>query len=129
MARTLTTDAAGAYAAPNLTPGTYTVHVEFMGFRNVDRKDVVLEVGQDIRVDVTRCSPASRSQTVTVTGEAAIVNTTSAELGGALQNEVINDLPLNGRNFENLLEPASRRQRIRGRRRLDAKHQWPATAR
>ena len=33
VARTLTTDAAGAYAAPNLTPGTYTVHVEFMGFR------------------------------------------------------------------------------------------------
>src|ERR1019366_6624923 len=46
VSRTLNTDAAGAYAAPNLTPGTYTVHVEFMGFRNVDRKDVVLEVGQ-----------------------------------------------------------------------------------
>ncbi len=102
VARSLTTDAAGAYAAPNLTPGTYTVHVEFMGFRSVDRKDVVLEVGQDIRVDVSM-EPGQQSQTVTVTGEAPAINTTSAELGGALQNEVINDLPLNGRNFENLL--------------------------
>ena len=103
VSRTLTTDAAGAYAAPNLTPGTYTVHVEFMGFRSVDRKDVVLEVGQDIRVDIT-LQPGDQTQTVTVTGEAATINTTSAELGGALQNEVINDLPLNGRNFENLLD-------------------------
>ena len=103
VARTLATDAAGAYAAPNLTPGTYTVHVEFMGFRSVDRKDVVLEVGQDVRVDVTM-QPGDQTQTVTVTGEVAAINTTSAELGGALTNEVINDLPLNGRNFENLLD-------------------------
>ncbi len=102
-ARTVTTDAAGAYAAPNLTPGKYTVHVEFMGFRNVERKDIVVEVGQDIRVDLTM-QPGEQNQTVTVTGEVAIVNTTSAELGGALQNQVINDLPLNGRNFENLLD-------------------------
>ena len=103
VARNLTTDAAGAYAAPNLTPGTYSVHVEFMGFRSVDRKDIVVEVGQDIRVDVT-LQPGEQNQTVTVTGETPIVNTTSAELGGALQNQVINDLPLNGRNFENLLD-------------------------
>ena len=103
LARTLTTDAAGAYAAPNLTPGTYVVRVEFMGFRTVDRKDVVLGVGQDIRVDVT-LQPGEQTQTVTVTGEASAINTTNAELGGSLQNAVINDLPLNGRNFENLLD-------------------------
>ncbi len=101
--RTLMTDAAGAYAAPNLTPGTYTVHVEYLGFRTVDRKDLTLEVGQDQRVDVTM-QPGEQTQTVTVTGEVATINTTSAELGGTLQNAVINDLPLNGRNFENLLD-------------------------
>ena len=103
VTRNLTTDAAGAYAAPNLTPGTYTVHVEFMGFRSVDRKDLVIEVGQELRVDVA-LQPGEQSQTVTVTGEAPIVNTTNAELGGTIQNSVINDLPLNGRNFENLLD-------------------------
>ena len=103
VSRTLTTDQAGAYAAPNLIPGTYTVHVEFQGFRSVDRKDLVLEVGQDLRVDLS-LQPGEQNQTVTVTGEVAALNTTNAELGGTLTNQVINDLPLNGRNFENLLD-------------------------
>src|SRR6266436_6129518 len=103
LARTLTTDSTGAYSAPNLTPGTYALKVEFQGFRTVDRKDVLLEVGQDIRVDLT-LQPGEQTQTVTVTGEIAALNTTNAELGGSLTNETINDLPLNGRNFENLLD-------------------------
>src|SRR5258708_7098029 len=49
-------------------------------------------------------SAARISGTVTVTGEIAALNTTNAELGGSLTNETINDLPLNGRNFENLLD-------------------------
>src|SRR5712691_8707980 len=128
VARNLTTDSAGAYAAPNLTPGTYSVHVEFMGFRSVDRKDLVLEVGQDMRVDVT-LQPGEQNQTVTVTGETPIVNTTSAELGGALQNQVINDLPLNGRNFENLLDLRTRRDQVSRQFRLGPEHQRPASAR
>ena len=103
VSRALTADAAGSYAAPNLTPGNYSVRAEFMGFKTFDRKDIVIEVGQEIRVDVTM-QPGDQTQTVTVTGEVAAINTTSAELGGALTNEVINDLPLNGRNFENLLD-------------------------
>ena len=103
VSRVLTADAAGAYAAPNLIPSTYTVHVEFQGFKTVDRRDVLLEVGQDVRVDVSM-QPGEQTQTVTVTGEVAALNTTSAEVGGTLTNQVINDLPLNGRNFQNLLD-------------------------
>jgi hypothetical protein len=102
-ARTLTTDSAGAYAAPNLIPGTYTVHVEFQGFKNADRRDILLEVAQDLRVDVPM-QTGDQTETVTVTEEAAALNTSNAELGGTLSNQVINDLPLNGRNFENLLD-------------------------
>src|SRR5215469_16730320 len=101
--RTMTTDLAGAYSAPNLTPGTYAVRVEFQGFKIVDRRDIPLGVAQEIRVDLS-LEPGQQTQTVTVTGEPPAINTTSAELGGTLQNEVINDLPLNGRNFENLLD-------------------------
>src|SRR5271165_3560750 len=101
--RILTTDNSGAYAAPNLIPGTYTVHVEFRGFKNADRKDILLEVAQDLRVDVPM-QTGEQTETVTVTEEAAALNTTNAELGGSLSNQVINDLPLNGRNFENLLD-------------------------
>ena len=73
-ARTLTTDSAGAYAAPNLIPGTYTVHVEFQGFKNADRKDILLEVAQDLRVDVPM-QTGDQTETVTVTEEAAALNT------------------------------------------------------
>jgi hypothetical protein len=103
VSRTLTTDSAGAYAAPNLTPGTYNVRVEFPGFSSVDRNGLLLEVSQELRVDLSM-QPGEQNQTVTVTGEVAALNTTNSELGGALSNEVINDLPLNGRNFENLLD-------------------------
>src|SRR5215469_1675979 len=101
--RTMTTDIAGAYSAPNLTPGTYAVRVEFQGFKIVDRRDIPLGVAQEIRMDLS-LEPGQQTQTVTVTGEPPAINTTNAELGGTLQNEVINDLPLNGRNFQNLLD-------------------------
>jgi hypothetical protein len=103
VSRAVTTDAGGAYAAPSLIPGTYNVHVEFQGFKTFDRNGLALEVGQELRVDVS-LQPGEQTQTVTVTGEVAALNTTNAELGGTLSNEVINDLPLNGRNFENLLD-------------------------
>ena len=102
VARTLTSDGTGAYAAPSLTPGTYAIKVEFMGFRTIDRKDVVLGVGQELRIDLT-LQPGAQAETVTVTGEAPAVNTTSAVLGGTLGPGTIQDLPLNGRNFMNLL--------------------------
>ncbi|MGP0074230.1 MAG: carboxypeptidase regulatory-like domain-containing protein [Bryobacteraceae bacterium] len=101
--RTLTTDSSGSYSAPNLLPSTYDVHVEFQGFKSSDRRDLVLDVAQDLRVDVS-LQTGEQSETVVVTAEAAALNTTNAELGGTLENKVINDLPLNGRNFENLLD-------------------------
>jgi len=101
--RTLTTDNAGAYFAPNLLPGTYTVRAEFKGFRAVERQNVVLRVGQELRVDLT-LQPGEQTQTVNVTEAIPLIETTNAELGGTLQNSVINDLPLNGRNFQNLLD-------------------------
>src|SRR5712691_6569114 len=101
--RTLTTDDSGAYNAPNLIPGTYKVRAEFKGFRSTERQNIVLEVGQEIRVDLT-LQPGEQAQTITVTEALPLVDTTNAELGGTIQNQTINDLPLNGRNFENLLE-------------------------
>src|SRR6202022_1816200 len=53
LARTLTTDQAGEYNAPTLIPGTYTVRVQANGFQVLNRENVLLEVGQEIRVDLT----------------------------------------------------------------------------
>ncbi len=101
--RTLTTDEAGAYAAPDLQPGTYKIHVEARGFKSVERTSVQIEVATDVRADFS-LQPGQVSETVTITEEVPLVNTTSATLGGTLSNKEINDLPLNGRNYENLLQ-------------------------
>src|SRR5262249_52504417 len=57
----------------------------------------------DIRVDVT-LRPGEQKELVTVNADTPLVETNNAELGGTIANQVINDLPLNGRNFENLLD-------------------------
>ena len=94
VARTLTTEDSGTYNAPNLTPGTYKVRAEFKGFRITERQNVVLEVGQELRVDLT-LQPGEQTQTITVTEQIPLVETTNAVLGGTIQNQAINDLPLN----------------------------------
>jgi carboxypeptidase family protein len=101
--RTLTTDASGDFVAADLIPGTYKIHVEAKGFKAVERLNVVIEVASDVRADIT-LQPGNVSETVTVNEDIPLVNTTSSTLGGTLSNEEINDLPLNGRNYENLLQ-------------------------
>src|SRR6201998_3298371 len=102
VSRTLTTDSAGEYVAPTLDPDTYTTRVEFKGFKTFTRQGMQLAVGQEARVDVT-LQPGEQTQTVTVTEALPLVETTSATLTGNISNQTINDLPLNGRNYVNLL--------------------------
>src|SRR5271165_687064 len=101
--RTVTTDESGGYVAPDLQPGTYKIRVETKGFKTTERPNVVIEVATDVRIDVT-LQPGAVSETVIVEEEVPLLNTTSATLGGTLSNQEINDLPLNGRNYENLLQ-------------------------
>ena len=101
--RNLTTDSAGEYVAADLIPGHYKIHVEAKGFKTTERPDVSVEVATDVRADFA-LQPGNVSEVVTVSGEVPLVNTTSATLGGTLSNQEINDLPLNGRNYENLLQ-------------------------
>jgi len=103
ISRPLTTDQAGEYSAGNLTPGAYTIKVEFQGFKTVERSGITLEVGKEVRVDF-ELQPGEQNQTVTVIEDVPLVETTTATLGGTLSNQTINDLPLNGRNYENLLQ-------------------------
>jgi hypothetical protein len=102
VSRTLTTGESGEYNAPNLLPGEYSVRGEAKGFRTVEQKNIQLEVGKELRVDLT-LQPGEVSQTITITETLPQIETTNATLGGTLSNETINDLPLNGRNYINLL--------------------------
>src|ERR1700688_1938669 len=101
--RNLTTDGSGDYVAAEVAPGTYKIHAEAKGFKAVERPSVTVEVATDVRADFS-LQPGNVSEVVTVTEDVALVNTTSATLGGTLSNQEINDLPLNGRNYENLLQ-------------------------
>jgi hypothetical protein len=102
VTRTLTTDEAGEYSAPNLDPSTYKVRVEFKGFKTYDREGLNVGVGQEAKIDITM-QTGEQNQTVTVTESIPLVETTSATLTGNIESEKIADLPLNGRNFVNLL--------------------------
>ena len=103
VTRSLTTDQAGEYVAPDLSPGMYKVHAAAKGFKSVERPNIQLEVAKDIRIDLT-LQPGQVSETVVVTGEVPLLDITSSTLGGTLSNQTINDLPLSGRNYENLLQ-------------------------
>src|SRR6202047_329862 len=96
-------DASGDYVVTESQPGIYKVRAEAKGFKTVERVNIVVEVAQDLRVDLS-LPTGQVSETVVVTDEVPLVNTTSSTLGGTLSNAEINDLPLNGRNYENLLQ-------------------------
>jgi len=102
ISKVLTTDSAGQYVAVDLTPGTYTVRGEAKGFQAVEHTNVIVEVGRNIRVDLV-LQPGTQTQTITVTSEVPSVDATDATLGGTVNNQAINALPLNGRNYQRLL--------------------------
>src|SRR5258708_9257146 len=102
VARTLTTASAGEYNAPTPIPGTYTVRVDAAGFKRLDRQNVVVEVGKEVRVDLTP-QPGDQTQTVTVNEAIPLVDATSPTLRAALTNSEINDLPINAPHYPNLL--------------------------
>src|ERR1700689_4485158 len=102
VSRTLTTDSAGEYVAPNLDPDTYSVRVESRGFKTFTRVGMELGVGQDARVDVT-LQPGEQTQTVTVTEALPLIETTNATLTGTIDSQTVTEIPVNGRNYINLL--------------------------
>ncbi len=102
VSRILTTDDAGEYNAPNLLPGTYSVRAEAKSFKAIERQKILIEVGKEVRVDLT-LQPGEEQQTITITEALPLVETTNATLGGTLSNQTINDLPLNGRDYINLI--------------------------
>jgi hypothetical protein len=101
LVRTLTTDAAGEYTAPSLPTGKYTVSAELSGFKHVTMPNVDLGVDQHVRINL-RLEIGAVEESVTVTGVSPLVQTSSSELGTTVQQEQIQTLPLNGRNFVNL---------------------------
>jgi hypothetical protein len=100
--RTALTDASGEYVIPSLPPGTYKVRAEATGFKVSERTGIQLEVAKDLNLEFA-LSPGAVTDVVTVTEEAPLLDVTNNTLGGTLSNQTINDMPLNGRDFQNLV--------------------------
>jgi len=100
--RGLTTDAAGHYRGSGLGLGRYEVRAEQAGFQSVVRAGIVLTVGREAVVNFT-LAPAKVVETVVVSGEAGAVNTTQSSMSQLVDEKTIRDLPLNGRDFAQLI--------------------------
>src|SRR2546429_8804531 len=96
--RSAISNESGVYNFPSLQPGQYDIKVELPGFRTITQKDVELQVQQSARIDFT-LQVGEVSQTVEVSGTAALIATENATVGTVIENKRIVEMPLNGRNF------------------------------
>jgi len=103
VAQTAATNATGEYVIQNILPGSYLLKAAKEGFQTVTQPAITLEVNQTTTFDFTLPVGAT-TQTVTVEAAAAALETSTAEIGSVVTVKMVNDLPLNGRNFTQLLE-------------------------
>src|SRR6202790_261812 len=101
VSRSVTSNAAGLYTAPNLQPGTYEVRVTSTGFRTQVERGITLTVGAQQVLDIT-LQVGQINQTVEITTEAPTVELTSSELGATVNSTTVRELPLNGRSWTDL---------------------------
>ena len=103
LTRTLTTSDDGSYSAPELPIGNYSVTVERPGFKIALISGVKVEVSAERRADVT-LQTGELSQRVEVLGEQLpMVETTSNNMGGIVETNAVENLPVNGRDFQKLV--------------------------
>ncbi len=98
----VTTDGQGRFNVPSLNIGDYEVSAAKPGFQTVLRKGVTLTVGSQFVVDLS-LPVGQAQQTVTVQGEVAQVDTTSSTVANLVDTKQMAELPLNGRNFQQLI--------------------------
>ena len=100
--RTTRTDAAGNFIVPSLPLGAQEVKAEKQGFKAALRTGISLQVGEDAVVNL-RLEVGDLAQQVTVSEETPIVNITTAQTSGVVDEREVKDLPLNGRSFDDLI--------------------------
>jgi hypothetical protein len=105
-AHTVTTDSTGEYVISLLLPGNYSVEVTMSGFRSNRVDNVTLGVGDRHRI-VVKMEVSSVSQTVLVSAAPPALQTDSTALSTDVQQQAVQDLPLNGRNYVQLAELAA----------------------
>jgi len=117
VARTAVTEADGRYRFAGLQPGRYDLKAELQGFGTVEVKSIVLTVGLEYPKDI-QMGVQTLQESVTVTGEAPVVETTRTEVGAVVTQEQISILPVQDRSVVNLtlLVPATGQDTARVKR-------------
>jgi len=100
--RELASNQVGEYEAPYIPLGSYTITAKAKGFRSVERTGLTLQVDQKARVDFT-LPVGDVAETVSVTEAAPVVKADSSEFGDVIQKRQVQELPLNGRNYVQLV--------------------------
>src|SRR3989442_11575537 len=94
------TDATGTYRLP-VRVGAYEITAELAGFTTVTRRGLELLVGQQAVVNL-QMSPSTIQESVTVTGEAPLIETTASSMSANIDPRQMSELPVNGRNWQDL---------------------------
>src|SRR5580658_3715321 len=102
LKRSTQSNDSGLYSLPGLPAGKYDVTVEAAGFDSQERKGILLEVAQQAQIDFT-LDPGQTSQVVTVSGGTDLLQTSEASVSTVVERELTDNLPLNGRSFQNLI--------------------------
>src|SRR5438105_3433954 len=97
-----TTNKNGSYTVVNLSPGNYRVEVEKAGFRTVVKSDVVLHLQDAVAINFEMVV-GSTSEIVTVSAGASMVNTQDASVSTVIDQSYVQNMPLNGRSFQDLI--------------------------
>jgi hypothetical protein len=100
--RTMQSGGSGDYTVPLLGPGQYRLTVTKAGFKPAELLSVTLSVNQTLTQDIT-LSVGTVTQTVEVRAEAPLVQASTSEVGTVVEQKEVHELPLNGRNFSQLL--------------------------
>lgn len=101
--RTSVSSADGLYRVTNLPRGHYEVKAELQGFKTVAQSDVLLTVGDTVRLDFG-LEVGSLTEVVSVVSQAALVNTEEGRISSLVDEKRVSELPLNGRNVFQLIE-------------------------
>ncbi len=101
LTRVLTADSNGDYTAPNLPTGHYTITSEMTGFKTIALSNIEVGVDQRVRINIKH-EVGAMTESVSVTADTPLIQTSSSELGTTVGSQQIEALPLNGRNFVNL---------------------------
>src|SRR5260370_9304011 len=99
--RNIASNSEGYYEVPALPPGSYSVEVRMQGFQHALAKDVILEVSQNA-VQNFSLQIASSDTIITVESTQAAIESTTMTVGQVINNNTVQEIPLNGRHFVDL---------------------------